>query len=199
MKKKFFLRGLGLGIFVTALILGLSYRDKLSNESVISRAKKLGMTFASSENPDSTEKPDESAEPDTSAEPEITIAPDISTAPEVTAAPDNSASPEMSSLPEVSSKPEVSLAPESSKLPASDDSKDISTEKEGITNIVFKIERGAWSKKVSQDLESLGIIDDSEAFDKYLVDNDYAQKIKVGSFKLTPGISYEELANMITE
>ena len=45
MKVKYFLRGLGIGILFTALVLCISYRSENSDSSVIERAKKLGMEF----------------------------------------------------------------------------------------------------------------------------------------------------------
>ena len=47
MNLKYYLRGLGIGIIVTALILGFSVGGKektLSNEEIKERAKELGMT-----------------------------------------------------------------------------------------------------------------------------------------------------------
>ena len=46
MNLKYYLRGLGLGIIVTAIVLGLGTRGKaepMSDEEIISRARKLGM------------------------------------------------------------------------------------------------------------------------------------------------------------
>ena len=45
MKKKYFLRGLGAGILITALILSIGYRKQDSGETVVQRAKELGMVF----------------------------------------------------------------------------------------------------------------------------------------------------------
>ncbi len=48
MKLKYYLRTLGLGIFVTALILTLSGKQSMTDDEVIQRAKQLGMTEAGS-------------------------------------------------------------------------------------------------------------------------------------------------------
>ena len=46
MKLKYFLRGLGTGIILAALILCISYRSgKSSEKSVVDQAKELGMIF----------------------------------------------------------------------------------------------------------------------------------------------------------
>ncbi len=49
MEKKYYLRGLGLGIIVTAVIMGIALSGgpvtrEMTDEEVIARAKELGMT-----------------------------------------------------------------------------------------------------------------------------------------------------------
>lgn len=154
MKRKHFLRGLGLGVFITALILGISYRDKMSDESVIARAKKLGMVFADAET---------SKEPTETEEPENT------------------------NVPEASKMPKMTAVPVMTKEPSSNE------------KIEFSISRGSWSRKVSEELAKLKLVDNSDKFDEFLVTNGYAEKIKVGDFKIRAGSSYDEIANMITE
>ena len=50
MNKKSFLRGFGAGVLFVTVILGISCLIRTSDSAVITRAKKLGMTFASSNN-----------------------------------------------------------------------------------------------------------------------------------------------------
>lgn len=45
MKLKYFLRGLGVGMVVTALVLCIAYRNSSSGKSVVEQAKELGMVF----------------------------------------------------------------------------------------------------------------------------------------------------------
>ena len=45
MNKKYFLRGLGVGIVITALVLCIAYRKYNSEETVVKRATELGMIF----------------------------------------------------------------------------------------------------------------------------------------------------------
>ena len=45
MKRKYFLRGLGIGIIVTALLLCISYRKQMTDMAIIEKAKSLGMIF----------------------------------------------------------------------------------------------------------------------------------------------------------
>ena len=52
MKSKWFLRGLGVGIVVTALLLCITYRSSSENTNVIKQARELGMVFPKEENTD---------------------------------------------------------------------------------------------------------------------------------------------------
>lgn len=45
MKLKYFLRGLGVGVLLTTLILCISYRGQSGENSIIKQAKELGMQF----------------------------------------------------------------------------------------------------------------------------------------------------------
>ncbi len=52
MKSKWFLRGLGVGIVVTALLLCVTYRSSSENTNVIKQARELGMVFPKEETTD---------------------------------------------------------------------------------------------------------------------------------------------------
>lgn len=45
MKIKYFLRGFGAGVLITTLVLCMSYRNQDSQQSVVQKAKELGMVF----------------------------------------------------------------------------------------------------------------------------------------------------------
>ena len=128
---KYYLRGLGVGIVVTSLILGIglgSRKETLSNEEIKERARALGMVeepvtvaeAAAQQEEEAQEKvtadpvPEENAEGDAetivSAEPEVSSEPAVS----VSAAPETSEEPKVSaaSEPETSEEPKVSAASE---------------------------------------------------------------------------------------
>ena len=138
MNLKYYLRGLGVGIVVTSLILGIglgSRKETLSNEEIKERARELGMVEESitvaeaaaqkeeeaQEEVTVTPVPEENAEGDAetivSAEPEVSSEPAVSTGaePEVSSEPAVS----VSAAPETSEEPKVSAAsePEASEEP----------------------------------------------------------------------------------
>lgn len=60
--------------------------------------------------------------------------------------------------------------------------------------VTFSVTSGMSSETVAVSLKSLGLVDDSREFNKYLVNNDYAARIKIGTFELQKGQSYAEIA-----
>ena len=131
MNLKYYLRGLGVGIVVTSLILGIglgSRKETLSNEEIKERARTLGMVeesitvaeAAAQKEEEAQEKvtadpvPEENAEGDAetivSAEPEVSSEPAVS----VSAAPETSEEPKVSaaSEPKASEEPNASAASE---------------------------------------------------------------------------------------
>ena len=96
MKLKYYLRGLGIGMAVTALILGISFSGRqgqeaqtLTDEQIRERASELGMVDSSeltlaalassaAQTPEATIEPEAAAEPETTTEPEATTAPEQS-------------------------------------------------------------------------------------------------------------------------
>ena len=143
MNLKYYLRGLGVGIVVTSLILGIglgSRKETLSNEEIKERARTLGMVeesitvaeAAAQKEEEAQEAevtvtpvPEENAEGDAetivSAEPEVSSEPAVSAAPETSEEPKVSAAsePEASEEPNASaaSEPAASTAPEAGATP----------------------------------------------------------------------------------
>jgi cell division protein YceG involved in septum cleavage len=63
--------------------------------------------------------------------------------------------------------------------------------------ITFSVINGMTSVEVAKKLETLGVIDDADSFDSYLVKNNMATTLQNGDYELHSGMSYEELAEML--
>jgi len=118
MNLKYYLRGLGVGIVVTSLILGIglgSRKETLSNEEIKERARELGMVEESITVAEAAAQKEEEAQ-----EAEVTVAPVPEENAESDAEPIVNAEPEVSSEPAVSTgaAPGVSIEPEVSSEPA---------------------------------------------------------------------------------
>ncbi len=173
---KYFLRGLGTGLLVAAIVLCTSYRKSNSEVNVVEQAKELGMVF-----PEGTESPDQPTE-----------TPAVDSGAAVTTASDDSdkAEKKATESPDSTKKPTATKKPKTTK-------KSKATEKPNET-ITVTIRDASQSGSVAKELEKAGVVDDADAFDKYLVENGYGKKVRGGIYKITKGTSYEEIAKMLT-
>ena len=173
MKLKYYLRGLGIGILVTALIMGFTAKDNrpLTDAEIKAAAAELGMVES-----DSLRLADLPQEP--TPTPEIT--------PEPEATPE--ATPEVT--PEVT--PELTEEPETASEAATE------TTQESGTDISVTVSAGSGSRTVCNRLEEAGVITDAAEFDKYLCDQGYSKRICVGTFEIPADASWEEIAKIIT-
>lgn len=203
MKLKYYLRGLGIGILITTVILSLAGigRKNMTDEEVVKRAKELGMVESTllSDLPDQTKAeevrptvPETSLQPETSeqensAEPEAGPGPETSE-PE-TLEPEAGAGPE-----ESASTPETPVAPEETPVSPEDGNPDTPA---GET-VTLVIGRGESSTTVSKNLKKAGIVEDAAAFDRFLCNNGYDKKIITGTYEIPYGASEEEIAKIIT-
>lgn len=169
MNLKYFLRGIGVGMIITAILLGVSYQSKMSDEAIILKAKKLGMVFEDL--------------PETPATPGPTDSVDATVIPEITA------------IPEMTGNPEKTVAPDSKKNKKNVKSK--TTSKPKMTE--FSIKSGDTSVDVSKRLERLGIVEDYHEFDRYLADNGYARKLRVGTYSVSKNAPFKEIVKQFVK
>ena len=217
MNLKYYLRGLGVGIVVTSLILGIglgSRKETLSNEEIKERARELGMVeesitvaeAAAQKEEEAQEAeatvapvPEENAESD--AEPIVNAEPEVSSEPAVStgAAPEASEKPNVSaaSEPAASTAAEAGATPEAGVKPVADEAEEdngTAPEKE-IVDIT--INPGEVSYVISQKLEQSGLIDDAAEYDAYLCDNGFHTKLRAGVHKIPMGSTREEIAKLL--
>ncbi len=64
--------------------------------------------------------------------------------------------------------------------------------------VIFIIKSGTGSETVSRELAEAGLIQDASAFNKFLCDNGYSKSIRAGSFEIPVGAGEEEIAGIIT-
>ena len=204
MKLKYYLRGLGIGIVVTAIIMGVALggttKETLSDEEIKQRAVEMGMIegkylsdiqnlTSTSEEHSTTE---ESSTEESSTEESSTE--ESSTEESSTEEP----STEEPSTEEPSTE-EPSTEEPSTEEPSSEDPsiEEPSAEDGDLVSIV--IARGDSSWSVSKDLEAAGLVADAKAYDEYLCGNGYDKSLHIGSYMIAKGSSNEEIAKIITK
>lgn len=217
MNLKYYLRGLGVGIVVTSLILGIglgSRKETLSNEEIKERARELGMVeesitvaeAAAQKEEEAQEAevtvapvPEENAESD--AEPIVNAEPEVSSEPAVStgAAPEASEKPNVSaaSEPAASTAAEAGATPEAGVKPVADEAEEDSGTAPEKEIVDITINPGEGSYVISQKLEQSGLIDDAAEYDAYLCDNGYHTKLRAGVHKIPMGSTREEIAKLL--
>ena len=219
MKLKYYLRGLGIGIILTVIILAIASSGKeetLSDEEIIERAETMGMIMEEETEknglpveegpkeelvePEQSEGPkeEEAVEPEQSEEPkeEEPVEPEQSEEPkeEEPVEPEQSEEPkeEEPVEPEQSEKPkeEEPVEPEQSEEPETEVSGEV---------VIVEIIRGEYSDKISVKLLEAGLVADADEFNRYLVESGMDERIAVGKHQIPQGASMEEIARILCE
>lgn len=174
MKIKWFLRGLGAGIVLTALLLCVTYRSDQQNNNVIKQAKQLGMVFPENETTDVEEIAEELAQ-------------------EVK---DNKASDDVVSGKSVDVKSEEEKKSQEKLDNSKNDITDASVYHKKTKT--FVVRGGLLSSSVAREMEQAGIIESADEFDDYLEKEGYGRLVKSGTYKIPDGADFETIAKIIT-
>ena len=221
MKRKYYMRGLGIGVIVTAILCSIAVSRKepaMTDEEIIARAQELGYTKASSgvtpEDIDRLKEKEQGAlTPGATSLPKAT--PDVSPGPTLSPVP----TPEAPNPPEKPDKPEtatpaVDKKPTQAATPkptATTAPTEVPTESPkatatpkptgtpGTISYTITVERGATASRVAEQLEAAGAIADAQDFVKYLRNANLTDFINIGTFTIPQGAGYEEIARILTK
>lgn len=223
MKLKYYLRGLGLGIVCTTIILMISFwshKNDISDEEVISRAKKLGMVMQeendsilnrqTSESVTDTENVPDTQVEDTSGNVQTSQQTNKNsknnggwrqfdtqadtTVPENTTTPSSEITDNAGSEAADKKAAADTTAEAAGEKEKSEESDNKNSEKENVT---IKITKGEGCRLVAEELMAQGLIEDSEDFRKYMDSKNLDNKLRVGEFSIPKGSTYEQIAKMI--
>lgn len=216
MNLKYYLRGLGIGIIVTALIMSIAAggKETLSNEEIKERAIALGMVEEGTlledaqaalntlENSETEDKVEEPQNPKENGMPEEVPEQSETPGPKGTAEPEeapkqseNEASeevPEQSETPKPEETPEPEVIVETEGIWQPDEDR---TDEESVT---VQVMRGDGSYTVCKRLEEAGIIASASEFDTFLCQNGYDKKIRAGTFEIPGNADPEQIARILS-
>lgn len=192
MKLKYYLRGLGLGIVVTTLILVIANNisKDISDEEIIRRAKQLGMVMADDENlfdEDATTTAESDTKEPTTKEPTT----EESTTEEPTTEEPTTEEPTT----EEPTTEEPTTEEPTTEEPTTEEP---TTEAPDYVELTFVIQSGMYSEAVTRILVQNGVITDEVGFNEYLSSTGYDEMIQTGSFTVNSSMSYEEIAKIIS-
>ena len=192
MKVKYFLRGLGTGIILTALVLCISYRSENKDSSVVEQAKELGMVFpaGTKEPPDMTAMPEKTAPvPSQKSASGVGITGEEPVR-EPSAKPVNSPKVRPTEKSTVTATPKPTVA--ATQKPA------VTASPVALKGKKFTVRGGLLSSSVAREMKQAGIIKDADAFDEYLEKNGYGRQVRAGTYQIPKGASFKEIAQIIT-
>ena len=158
MKLKYYLRGLGIGILVTAVIMGVtqgSRKETLSDREIRERAAALGMVEPGNSLADleAAETPAATEIPEAAETPVATETPEAAETPAATETPEAAETPAATEAPAATETPEVTARP--TQKPA---------EEEEGSSYTFEIQAGDSSYQVAYRLQQAGLVADSAAW-----------------------------------
>lgn len=210
MNLKYYLRGLGIGIIVTAILMGVATNsgEQMTDAEIRERAVALGMVEQKVLADIAGETDTLQSEP---AQAEPTVPPEIMDKfvdGEVAKESGDEASKTDSGAGTVQEAPKTDsgtdTVPESAgETPKADASEEVTKEPDetrGENNtITLTISSGESSESVSRSLAEYGLVEDASEFDRYLSREGYDKSICVGEFEITQGATHEEIARIITK
>lgn len=195
MKIKYYLRGLGTGIIFTAIVLMIIYSYRTTDSKTIERARELGMIMPEEASKqavkDKEKNTGNNSTGDLSSEENTENNEDENTS----GSEGNSDTPEQTSQ-NNGGEENTTVEPVTSEPPTEEPTTENQTN--AGREITFTISGGMYSETVSQRLNELGVIDDAAGFNRYLVENGYAGKIRIGTYTFTTGMSYADVAAIIS-
>ena len=184
MKLKYYLRGLGMGILVTAIILIISHhtRNHMTDADIIKRAEELGMVM---------EKDTLFDEENTSDKEEITTKPSQSEESTTKEPATEEPTTEEPTTKEPTTEEPTTKEP-TTEAPTKDNQGSIKT-------VSFTVTDGMYSEAVTDILYKNGIISNKAEFNSFLEKNGYSRIIQNGKHTVNSSMTYEEIAKIITK
>lgn len=218
MKLKYYLRGIGIGLIITTVVMALAFmlhKDELiSDEEVRRRAEALGMVMPEETGGRDTLSNNDGASPEALNTPQgekndIGSGGDDAAAQPVSAMKDDENKPGGKDAGQVSEE-KASDTKASDKKDASDKENADEADKKKDKNadepepgageeVELSIVGGEYSDIVSQKLYKAGLIEDAEDFNKYLADGGYDNLIQPGTYMIPVGADYDTIIGIITE
>lgn len=219
-KLKYYLRGLGIGIIVTALLMGVSDKNKVTaktDDYTVTSEISVHTTADDLENIDEENTDKETTEDKTKkteAEKNETV---VITLPTEASNADSSKETSAEGITQeeilqnetlqsedVCQNEETVSQPETEEESTDELSKEvqdlIQMTKEASTASEYTLEivRGDDSGTVSRKLQNAGIVENATEFDAFLMQHGYDKKISIGTVKIQKGASWVEIAEKLS-
>ena len=201
MKLKYYLRGLAVGILVTTIILAISFsqtKKELSDQEVINRAKQLGMVMADSGKiEDYREDTQTETGQSEQGETEENVTGDTQNGEEDNEGVTGDNGTVTGDNGTVTGDNEGGIGDnEGGTADNGTGTEDAGSDTEGKM-VTFVISKGQFGRQISESLKKEGLVDDAEAFMKYLGETGKSEEILPGTYEIPMGSTYEEIVKIL--
>lgn len=211
MKFKYYIRGFGTGVlFATVLLMiTLAVRDNMPSDKrkqtnssgnlVIDDVTKQNGTME----PNSTDRQNDTTEKDSTVEQNDTTEQNSTAGQNDTTEPDSTAEQNSTADGNHATSQQGATSQENTVPQETTDSPEPvvpTTEPSSGSDIIFtlSITPGMTSNEAADILASYGIVESGYDFNMYLYKNGYESRLRVGNFQIKAGMSYQEIAEIIT-
>lgn len=206
MKLKYYLRGLGIGIVVTALLMGYSNKNRAAEpKAEVTTEETAGDLLADRNGEATTEEViEQSTVENVTVETDSAETSEEETSQQETASELESSTQEAETITEIESVTETET--ESVQAEETTDKKEqtqSSTEADAgnalpQTTIEINIVRGDDSGTVARKLQNAGMVESATEYDAYLMQHGYDKKIRVGKVEIPVDATWQEIAEYIS-
>lgn len=220
MELKYYLRGLGIGIAMTAIIMGIALSGKrtMTDEEIVARAKELGLVEntvllndtdddAAQVDADDVNEIGQSIEQQPQENDTAAIGgteqdqDDTAAADGMEADPDDAVSDDVNSDEDTATGQDDVTIGSTEADSATDSETESGNANEAITSAALKtitIKGGEGSYTVAKKLEDVGVVTSAANFDTFLCEHGYDKRLRTGTFSIPADASDEQIARIIT-
>ena len=211
MKLKYYLRGLGIGLVIAAVVMGIHSGNTSSSPSdaeIKQRAQELGMIDGPvlSDQADGGNAGESHKDDASSGQTMDTAGEEVSEENNEGQSVSASSASRMASETKTSAQAQGSASESSAVSSSAESSSQIAstgktTQQETpseTTETRVVIPQGAGSDSVCSILAGAGVIDSGDTFNRYLIDRGLDRKIRSGTKTIPAGATYEDIASIIT-
>lgn len=207
MNKKYYFRGLGVGIIVMTVIMifVVNANKKMSDEDIKKRALELGMVESTvlkensskeDTNADSEKETVSESVKETSEKESLSEGNEVSSE-EESISEENEVSSEEESISEENEEPEKESTSEEEPKTSEKENASESNSETAEEMVILTINKGEGSGTAARKAYELGLVEDATEFDKFLMANGYDKKIRVGNHEIPKGASPETIGKII--
>lgn len=197
MKLKYYLRGMGIGIMITTLILIIAFSIHKNDTVQQEEPKQEAASKTVAEAQNSTQIPMDT-ETETEPATEQNNAEQTDTQKTTEKQKENETSVVSASTEEKASEEKTTEQKTSETKSSEEKISEKNTPAAATEKVRFEVGGGEYSDVICRRLLQAGLIDDADAFNKFLIQKDYDNLILPGVYDIPKGATYEEIAALLT-